>query len=345
MGHPIRVLLVDDSVYMRHHLSKHLDADPGITVVGRAYDGLDALAKVRALSPDVITMDVEMPRMDGLTALQYIMANHPTPVVMLSAFTQQGTRATVLALMRGAVDFVPKPDAQSDIHFVVKKLIHKVRTAARTVVAPRRLTTAKPQKPPPPKVGPRPFREGDPLVIIGASTGGPSALHQVLSDLPGDLPAAVMVVQHMPPGFTGALAQRLNESTPLTVHEAADSDRLARGSVLVAPGNYHLQLNGQQLIKLNQEPRRNGVRPSLDVSMESAASRCGGAVIGVILTGMGCDGTSGAQHIKATGGKVIAEHHSTSVVHGMPGSVIDAGLADRVVPLSKVAPTVLELIS
>jgi two-component system chemotaxis response regulator CheB len=343
MGHPIRVLVVDDSAFMRHILAKHLEADPAITVVGKAQDGLDALAQIETCSPDVITLDVEMPRMDGLTALRRIMAECPTPVVMLSALTQHGTRATIQALMRGAVDFVPKPDTTANVHTVIKELTTKVKIAAGSHTS--RLQSAfPPTSPHASKSGPRPFRRGDPLVIIGASTGGPRALQQVLSDLPADLPAAVAIVQHMPVGFTKALAQRLNQNTPLTVQEAGWDSQLARGLVLLAPGGFHLRFESHNQTKLDHGPRRNGVRPAVDVSMESAATHYGPAVIGVILTGMGTDGTAGARLIKDSGGRVITEHESTSVVHGMPRSVIEAGLADRVVPLPAVAATLRELI-
>lgn len=343
MGHSVRVLVVDDSAFMRHILTSHLEAAPGITVVGKAHDGLDALAKIAALKPDVVTLDVEMPRMDGLTALRRIMAECPTPVVMLSAFTQRGTRVTIQALMRGAVDFVPKPASAIDIHNVIEELTAKVKIAAGTFPSPPPSSPPSPQAPAP-KLGLRLFRNGDPLIVIGASTGGPRALQHILSDLPADLPAAMAVVQHMPSGFTRALAQRLNESSSLTVQEAAHGDRLGRGLVLLAPGGFHLQFQGHKQVILSQGPRRNGMRPAVDVSMESAAANYGSAVIGVVLTGMGSDGTAGASHIKAAGGKVIAEHESTSVVYGMPRSVTEAALADRVVPLPKIAPTLVELI-
>ncbi|MEE8390803.1 MAG: chemotaxis response regulator protein-glutamate methylesterase [Anaerolineae bacterium] len=343
MNRPIRVLVVDDSAFMRHTLTKHLDADPGITVVGKARDGQDALAQIAALKPDVVTLDVEMPQMDGLTALRRIMVECPTPVIMLSAFTQQGARATIQALMRGAVDFVPKPSVTAQVGSVIKELIAKVKVAAITPTSPR-FSPPAPPRPHTPKSAPRPFRRGDPLVVIGASTGGPRALQQVLSDLPPDLPAAVVVVQHMPPSFVRALAQRLNENSPLVVQEAAAGDLLARGLVLMAPGDFHLQFTAHKRVSLNQGPRRNGVRPAVDVSLESAAIQHGKAVIGVVLTGMGADGTSGARHVKSAGGRVIAEHESTSIVYGMPRSVVEADLADLVVPLPQVAPTLVELI-
>lgn len=342
MSRPIRVLVVDDSAFMRHTVAKHLEADPEITVVGKARDGLEALEKISALEPDVVTLDVEMPRMDGLTALKRIMAECPTPVVMLSSLTQRGARTTIKALMRGAVDFVPKPAARVDIGTVMEDLIAKVKAAAGARPATRQAPTVIPSAPAPRKLGPRPFHKGDPLIVVGASTGGPRALQRVLSELPAELPAAVAVVQHMPPGFTRSLAQRLNATSSLTVQEAADGDRLGQGLVLLAPGDFHLQFNGIRQVALDQGPRRHHVRPAVDVAMESAADVHGPAVIGVVLTGMGADGTAGAECIKAYGGRVLAEHESTSVVYGMPRSVIESCLADQVVPLPEVAPTLMK---
>ncbi len=360
---PVRVLVVDDSAFMRHTVAKYLEVDPDITVVGSARDGLDALAKIPALKPDVVTLDVEMPRMDGLTALQRIMAECPTPVVMLSSLTQRGARTTIQALMRGAVDFVPKPAVSINIRTVMDDLAVKVKTAAGARLAGARETRRggdgergrqgdKEKLPPSPHLpispspwGPRLFHNGDPLIVIGTSTGGPRALHQVLSTLPADLPAAVTVVQHMPPGFTRSLAQRLNETSPFIVQEATDGDRLACGLALLAPGDFHLRFKGAKQVSLDHGARRNHVRPAVDVTMESAAERYGAAVIGVVLTGMGSDGTEGAGHIKAAGGKVIAEHASTTVVYGMPRSVVEAGLADQVVPLPEIAPALVELVA
>lgn len=351
MTAPIRVLVVDDSAFMRYTIAKHLENDGGISVVGSARDGVDALTKVSVLSPDVITMDVEMPRMDGLTALQRIMAECPTPVVMLSSLTQSGTRTTIQAIMRGAVDFVPKPTASTDMPLVVEELISKIKTAAGARRAIQKLPTrvfsgaeaASLQNQT--KVELRHFHSGDPIIVIGASTGGPRALQQVLSCLPADLPAAVVIIQHMPPGFTRSLAQRLNENSPLTVQEAQDGDRLAQGLALLAPGDFHLQFKGDNQVSLDHGPRRQHVRPAVDVTMESASERYRSAVIGVVLTGMGSDGTAGAALIKAAGGQVIAEHESTSLVYGMPRSVVEAGLADRVVPLPEVASTLVEVIN
>ncbi len=345
MSSSLSVLIVDDSTFIRHVVAKHLEADPDITVVGSARDGLEALARIPALNPDVVILDVEMPHMDGLTALKRIMTECPTPVVMLSALTQRGASTTIRALMRGAFDFVPKPSAKVDIHTVIEELKVKIKAAASST----RLATGQlPQSGPltiRSRQGPQLLQRGDAIIVIGASTGGPRALQQVLSRLPANLPAAVLVVQHMPPGFTQSLAQRLNEICPLRVQEAAEGDRLARGLVLLAPGDFHLQFKGRRQVTLDQGPRRHHVRPAVDVTMESAAEYHGSQVIGVVLTGMGTDGTAGAHQIKAVGGQIIAEHESTSAVYGMPASVIKAGLADQVLPLPKIAPTLLKLVN
>jgi len=289
MTAPIRVLVVDDSAFMRYTIAKHLEVEGEITVVGTAYDGLDALAKVPLLTPDVLTMDVEMPRLDGLTTLQRIMAGCPTPVIMLSSLTQLGARTTIQAMLRGAVDFVPKPAASTDIRLVIEELTAKIKVAAGVKKAVHRLPaqtqTVGAALPNNGKAGWQPFRQGDPLIIIGASTGGPRALQQLLCGLPADLPAAVAIVQHMPPGFTRSLAQRLNENCPIAVQEAADGERLARGLALLAPGDFHLRFKDGKQVILDQGPRRQHVRPAVDVTMESASEYHHAAVIGVILKG------------------------------------------------------------
>lgn len=330
---------------MRHTLSKHLEASPDIEVIGQATDGIDALAKTIELKPDVITLDVQMPRMDGLAALERIMTECPTPVIMVSGLTERGARVTIQSLMRGAVDFVTKPAEALQIQDIIDELIEKIKMAAGLRTSPLLVPPVYQQPPQPGKAEPKLYRKGDPLVIIGASTGGPRALREVLPELPGNLAAAFVIVQHMPVGFTQPLAQRLNQSCPLTVQEAAQGDRLAHGIVLVAPSGYHLQFDGQRRVMLDEGPRRNGVRPSVDTCMESAAEQHGSSVIGVVLTGMGRDGMEGARRIKEFGGKVIAEHESTSVVYGMPRSVVEAGLADYVAPLPEIAATLLKLIS
>lgn len=334
-------MLVDDSAFIRYTATKYLRTDPDIEVVGVARDGRDALDQLPALKPDVIVLDVEMPHMDGLTALKHIIAQQPTPVIMLSGLTHQGSRTTIQALMRGALDFVPKPDTNGDIQATFAELLKKIKMVAGTPLNTFHLPTtgsfalsAKQRL--------QRLQKGDPLIVIGASTGGPRALHQVLADLPANLPAAVMVVQHMPSGFTRSLAQRLNETSPLAVREAADGDYLQRGLVLVAPGGFHLRCQAAHQVELDEGPARNYVRPAIDVTMESAVKHYGSNVIGTVLTGMGNDGTAGAECIKAAGGRVIAEHQSTSAIYGMPACVVNAGLADQVVPLPKIATTLID---
>lgn len=338
---PIRVLVVDDSAFFRQLLTRHLDAEPDLTVVGTAPDGESALAKIAALRPDVVTLDVEMPRLDGLATLRRLMVECPTPTVMLSAHTQEGARVTVQALMRGAVEVVTKPDLGTSLAEMLAELVTKIRIAAG----------AHPSSPPATETLHThagtplltPFQTGDPLIVIGASTGGPRALRELLMALPADLPASIVVVQHLQAQFTGSLAQRLNQHAALCVQEARAGDRLARGLVLLAPGGQHLSIQGRR-VRLDTGPPRNHVRPSVDVTMESAAEAQGAAVIGVILTGMGTDGTEGARCIKAAGGRVVAEDETTSVVYGMPRSVIEQGLADWIVPLPKVAQTLIRLV-
>ncbi len=344
MANPIRVLVVDDSAFMRYTINRHLDADPDISVVGSAKDGVEALEKISSLKPDVVTLDVEMPRLDGLSTLEQIMKRFPTPVVMLSSLTAKGAQTTIKALMLGAVDFVQKPTGSAETRAVMTVLVEKVKAAAKVHTAKIR----RPTTPPPAAThhsAMRPFAASDPLVIIGSSTGGPKALQEVVPHLPADLQAAVVIVQHMPAGFTKSLAQRLNDMSPLTVQEATDGDRLAKGLILLAPGDYHMEIHENRRIKLTQDPRRNHVRPAVDITMETAADHFGRSVLGVILTGMGSDGTDGARRIKARGGHVIAENEETCVVYGMPRSVVDAGLADTVVPLTEVAQTIVKMVN
>jgi two-component system chemotaxis response regulator CheB len=341
---PIKVLIVDDSAFMRHTIARRLEPDPDIMVVGTAYDGIDALQKVRALMPDVVILDVVMPRMDGLTALQRIMAELPRPVIMLSSLTTREARTTIQALTRGAIDVVAKPESSTQVTTVIDELIEKIKVAAgarvdtprqpRPILEEHRLRSH-----------PRPFHEGSTVIIVGASTGGPPALQQLLSELPASLPAAIVVVQHMPAGFTSSLAQRLNEISEIAVQEASDGDRLAQGLALVAPGDFHLRFKGDRQVALDQGPRRNHVRPAVDVTMESAAEVHGSSTIGVILTGMGSDGVRGARRLKAVGGTIIVEHESTCVVYGMPRGVVEAGLADRIVPLHEIAAALQELVA
>ncbi len=335
----VRVLVVDDSATARAVLSRHLASDPFIEVVGVARDGVEALERIATLRPDVVTLDVEMPRLDGIETLRRIMDECPTPVVMVSSHTRQGADATIRALELGAVDFVLKPTygGVAAPHEVAGELCTRVRLSAlaRPGARARPSHTRASLR----GVRPRPFS----IVVIGASTGGPSALRTVLGGLPADLPVPVIVIQHMPPQFTRSLAARLHELGPLPVKEAEDGDALRPGRVLLAPGDRHLEIGANGSVRLSLEPPECGVRPSVNVTMASAARRYGAGTLAVVLTGMGSDGTRGAGEVKRAGGTVLAEAESTCVVYGMPRSVAEAGYADELLPLPAIAPTIAKL--
>jgi len=341
----IKVLVVDDSSYVVATVSKKLESDPGIEVIGSAHNGLEAVEKVKALKPDVVTLDVVMPEMDGLTALEHIMSEYPTPVIMLSALTNESAESTLRALELGAVDFFLKPSVVNPAGNGkdTATLIEKVKIAAKVKILIKKLraqAAAGNVEKPKSSAGKESILRK--VVVIGSSTGGPRALMQVIPRLPADLPAAVLVVQHMPPVFTRTLAERLGQVSKMEVREAQPGESLKCGQVLVAPGDYHMELSDEGKISLNQSPTVMGVRPSVDVTMKSVARIYKSATIGVILTGMGSDGTLGASHIKAQGGKVLAEDQSTCTIYGMPMSVIKAGYADRVVPLPEMASEIVK---
>jgi two-component system chemotaxis response regulator CheB len=375
----IKILVVDDSAFMRKVLSDLFKSQPDFEVVDIGRNGAEALEKVKQHSPDVVTLDVEMPVMDGLTALEQIMAVKPTPVVMVSSLTKAGADATIKALSLGAVDFVAKSAGSiSRIDEIEKDLLQKCREAAgvsgsrlrvapmiasKPVKIPERTTAPTPSEKPifverPPtleKTAPSIVRTtpvfgaisgvDDWIVAIGTSTGGPRALQEVLTRLPGNLPCPTVIVQHMPPGFTKSLAERLNTLSELTVKEAADNDRLVAGTVYIAPGDFHLTLRREAsgtYVKLNKEPAIGGLRPAVDPMMVSVAETYGTKAVGVILTGMGHDGAKGMQAIKRLQGRTIAEDQSTSVVFGMPKAAIEAGVVDTILPLPQVAEGIVQ---
>jgi two-component system, chemotaxis family, protein-glutamate methylesterase/glutaminase len=341
----IRVLIVDDSAFARLVIARHLSVDGQIEIAGVARDGLDALEKIRTLKPDVVTLDVEMPKLDGISTLERIMSDFPMPVIMLSNLTAEGADVTIRALEIGAVDFFLKPTllTPTDSGEADRELVNKIKQAAMIDVA--RVTSRL-------KLGSASLERGrqrkeeihttkkeklNRIVIIGSSTGGPRALYQVVPNIPADIDAAILIVQHMPARFTRSMAERLDELSQIRVKEAEERDIVSPGQALVAPGGFHMamKLNGQ--IALNQEKPRCGLRPAVDVTMEAAARVYGQRCVGVILTGMGCDGTQGAATIKAGGGTILAEDESTCVVYGMPRSAAEAGLVDKVVPLPQMA--------
>jgi two-component system, chemotaxis family, protein-glutamate methylesterase/glutaminase len=352
MSHRIRVLVVDDSSFARVVISREISSDPEIEVVGVAVDGIDAIEKIKNLRPDVVTLDIEMPRMDGVSALRRIMVEHPTPVIVLSRLTVEDAETTIQALEAGAIDFVPKsPLANSGrISLPTGRLIEKIKLAAKVDVR-RMALTARRNK----------LREmnGNRLkrdlsvmsgcslsrnvVIIGSSTGGPKALCELVPDLPGDLPASLLIVQHMPAGFTKSLAKRLDQLAQLRVKEAEPGDLIRPGKALVAPGGYHLVVNSDDTVSLSSMPPKHGLRPAVDVTMEAAARAYGDGCIGVVLTGMGCDGRDGAVTISKSGGRVVVQDEATSVVYGMPRSVVESGRANKIVPLPEIAQQIVEM--
>lgn len=350
----VRVLVIDDSAFMRKVLTELLSSDPQITVVAAARDGQDGVEKVQELQPDVVTLDIEMPKLDGYGALREIMSRRPTPVVMVSSHTSEGAEATIRALALGAVDFVAKPSGSISLnmHITRDELVAKVKAAAGAT--PRFRRTAAEMVPIRREVKaiaaamsmPAPMEAGLPrrLVLIGCSTGGPGALHHIIPKLPADLPAAVLVVQHMPPGFTRSLAGRLDELSAISVKEAAEGDRLRNGRVLLAPGGFHMTVDGEGRIRLNQDPPMHGVRPAVDKTFESVVPAWQERMVGVILTGMGYDGGKGMVSLKKAGGRTIAEDASTCVVYGMPKVVVELGAADQVLPVHEIAEAITRLV-
>ncbi|MFA6149080.1 MAG: chemotaxis response regulator protein-glutamate methylesterase [bacterium] len=347
----VRVLIVDDSAFMRNALTKMLSSDPEIAVVGTAWNGLDAVEKVAELKPDLVTMDIEMPKMDGIEALRRIMAANPVPVIMVSSLTTEGARATLDALDLGAVDFVPKnlSDLAVNIVKVREILIEKVKQIGGRVPVRRRLPRPSPSPAVPAPAGPgyRTERRTG-IVAIATSTGGPKALQDIIPKLPKEFSVPVIVVQHMPPAFTGPFAQRLNEISGLTVKEAEEGEPLRPGVVLVAPGRGHLSIRrgraGECLVAVSENRPDLIYRPSADVMMSSVAEMYPGRALGVILTGMGNDGEKGMRAIKSSGGRTLAQDESTCVVYGMSRAVVEAGLADKVVPIEEVAGEIVNAV-
>lgn len=361
---PVRVLVVDDSGFFRRRLCEILSADALIEVVGTAVDGADAVKKVTQLQPDVITMDIEMPVMDGITAVRRIMASRPTPVLMFSSLTHDGAQATLNALEAGALDFLPKQfeDIAKDREEAKQLLCSRVRALARkqAVLRPAlaanaavsgaaletRGTVAKPAAARPalaavPKS--EPLRRGQhQIVVIGTSTGGPVALQQVLTKLPANFPVPILLVQHMPASFTPAFAQRLDQMCALSVKQAEDGDALTPGSALLAPGGRQLLVEQRgALVRarvIDGDPALH-YRPSVDITFASVAKAYSARVLALVLTGMGADGREGARLLKQSGATVWTQDEASCVIYGMPAAVVDAGFSDRVLPLNEIGAT------
>ena len=341
MSERIRVLVVDDSALMRKLIPAILDRDASLEVVGTAMDGAFALKKIEELKPDVVTLDLEMPRIDGMETLRLIMRRAPLPVILLSTHSKEGAYSTLKALALGAVDFIPKPVDASAGHLdtIAAVLIDKIKLAKR--VAGRKLPPAVlPDEPKRPSKGARAALPPNRIIAIGISTGGPNALQYVLSQIPADFPCATVVVQHMPEGFTEMFAKRLDECSALDVQEARSGDLLVAGRVLICPGNRHVMVRRMprgDMVVLSDSPPINGHRPSADVLFHSVAQEFGLTAVGVLMTGMGEDGAEGLGAIKAAGGMTIAQSEDSCVVSGMPRAAILKGYAQRVLPLDSLS--------
>jgi two-component system chemotaxis response regulator CheB len=377
----IKVLVVDDSAFMRKAITDILSSSQDIEVIGKARNGQEAIEKVIELKPDVVTLDIEMPVLDGLQTLGYIMSECPTPVIMLSGAESAHADVTMTAFQYGAVDFILKPSGNIslDMNKIKDEMVKKVKAAAKVETHKlgfiqehgkndndgiSGIKDFKDARKRPKAVTGEETHKGDftetvepgkkskfkKIIIIGTSTGGPRALQQVIPLLPSNLNAPVLVVQHMPAGFTKSLAERLDSQSGIKVREARDGDIVRPGIVLIAPGDYHMivtqeEINGKtkEVIALNKSEKVQGVRPSVDVLLNSVASIYGSNSVGVILTGMGSDGTDGIRRLKLAGGRVIAEDESTCVVYGMPRSIIEQHLADYVLPINKIAESLAQI--
>ncbi len=346
IGRKIKVLIVDDSAVMRQLLTELISSDPQIEVVGTASDPFIAREKIKALHPDVLTLDVEMPRMDGLTFLEKLMASHPMPALMVSSFTQEGCDVTMRALELGAVDFFPKPavDLQAGIEREAALIIEKVKAAAGARVVSRPGIKTDAPKSPRTSAG---YRATHKILLIGASTGGTEAIKKTLTSMPSDAPG-IVIVQHMPPGFTASFASRLNGLCDIRVKEAADGDRVLPGHALIAPGNFQTSLYGsgaEYYVKVGMGEPVNRHRPSVDVLFDSAAECAGVNVVAALLTGMGDDGARGLRRLRDAGAHTIAQDEASCVVFGMPREAIVRGGAEYVLPLGDIAEEMLQLAS
>lgn len=351
-GEKIRVLIVDDSAVIRGALGRIVDAEPDMTVVTTAPNGKVALAALKHSLVDVVLLDVEMPEMDGLTALPLILTGHPSVrVIMASSLTQKGAEVTMTALSLGAADFIAKPAAKSGsgvLASISAEIAAKIRAVGRSPRSTGALTAIRPRSMTPLRTELLATRVGDlrpRLVAIAASTGGPNALSDVLKALPKALTLPILITQHMPAVFTTLLAQRLERDSGRRCVEATDGQPIEAGCAYVAPGGFHLTVlthEGHPFVRLTETEPENFCRPSADPMFRTAAALYGGSLLAVVLTGMGDDGMRGCREVRARGGYVIAQDEASSVVWGMPGAVVGAGLANAVVPLDHVAASIAQ---
>ncbi|WP_027329216.1 protein-glutamate methylesterase/protein-glutamine glutaminase [Marinimicrobium agarilyticum] len=348
---PLRVLVVDDSNFFRQRLKEMIDQHPDLSVVGTATNGREAVEQARSLRPDLVTMDFEMPEMDGITAVKHIMAERPVPILMFSSLTYEGARITLDALAAGAMDFMPKDfgEVSRSAQKLRDKLHERLLTLGKQAKASASATreATKLQRPVPaerpapaprePTPAPRMARGSVKLLVIGASTGGPVALTDVLVNLPANFPVPIVLVQHMPENFTRAFAERLDRQCQIRVREAVDGDSLEPGLALLAPGGKQLMLDGRGGLKIVEDQRMT-YRPSLDITFGSAAKHYGNRVLGVVLTGMGADGREGARMLKQEGATIWSQDEASCVIYGMPMAVAKAGLSDKVLSLKEIGP-------
>lgn len=340
-----KVIIVDDSAFMRKMLTDLFNDSPDFTVIDVAKNGLEAITKIKTGKPDLVTLDIEMPVMNGIDALKIIMRDTPVPVVVISALTKEGSEETVKALFFGAVDFVTKNI--TDINNVKKTILATCRNALNANLQELQKKHDENLKPISIKTTST-FKSREKIVVIGTSTGGPKALHEIIPKLPGDLPCGVVVVQHMPPGFTKSLAGRLDALSAIKVKEAENNELIKKATVYIAPGDFHIRFektdSGDVIIKLSKDPPIGSHRPAANPMFESAAQIYGANCIGVILTGMGQDGAKGMAAIKEQKGFNIAESEKTAIVYGMPRAAVELGVVDNVLPLQEIANDIVKAV-
>jgi two-component system chemotaxis response regulator CheB len=348
-GERIRVLVVDDSVVIRRLVTHALEPDPALEVVGAASNGAIALQRIPQLNPDVLTLDIEMPEMDGMEVLRHVRRDYPQlRVIMFSTLTERGAAATLEALSLGAHDYVTKASNEGSLDRSMarlrEELIPKIKQFFHMAAPSRGVVRVEPARVPAAAPAWRSTKTRPKVVVIGVSTGGPTALGAILPKLPAGFPLPLLIVQHMPPMFTRLLAERLHSTCRLAVREASHGDPVMAGQILIAPGDFHLKVASDATgvrVCLDQSPPLNSCRPAVDALFASVGEVYGGSAIAVILTGMGQDGLHGARILKARGASVLAQDEASSVVWGMPGAVVAAGLADCVLPLDQVVPEIV----
>lgn len=345
----VQVMIVNDSSYMRTFFSDMVSSSQRLHVCETAIDGADALRKLPKAKPNVVLLDMEMPNMDGLQFIERVMSTNPLPIVVVSSYGHKGADVVFSALDMGAIEFIPIPqDDPQQLRALKDTLVSKIEVAAMTNPVTLRAKRARmiasggaaPRHRPV-----RPSQEGKTIVVIGASTGGPGMVAEVMSRLPADLPAAIVIVQHMPEGFTKSFAERLNGLSKIPVQEAKDGDELKTGMALLAPGDYHMIIKPSRKVELNKSPKRFGVRPAINMTMVSASEVYGARTIGVLMTGMGHDGAFGMKTIKRKGGRTLGQDEASSVVFGMAKAAAEMDAVDKLLPPDKIAEEIVRMVT